>query len=136
MIARLKELGPNSIAYQVQLTLTFRRLKLMQKIEGISLLCIEFQRNSKSMCTSNKLVTDKSMIVWGESLTVTLTLYKDAAGRYLEEEGKIILLGYAKASHQEAKTLGSVQLRLNLLAPDLTTEKVAQEVVEKLEKVG
>jgi hypothetical protein len=125
MIARLKELGPNSIAYQVQLTLTFRRLKLMQKIEGISLLCIEFQRNSKSMCTSNKLVTDKSMIVWGESLTVTLTLYKDATGRYLEEEGKIILLGYAKASHQEAKTLGSVQLRLNLLAPDLTTEKVA-----------
>ena len=130
MIARLKELGPNSIAYQVQLTLTFRRLKLMQKIEGVSLLCIEFQRNSKSMCTSNKLVTDKSMMVWGESLTVTLTLYKDASGRYLEEEGKIILLGYAKASHQEAKTLGSVQLRLNLLAPDLTTEKVALRLAD------
>ena len=123
MIAKLRELGPSSIAFQVQLTLTFRRLKLMQDLNGISLLCIEFQRMKNSMRTSEKMVAEKSMLVWGESLTVTITLYKDSRGKYLEEEGKIVLLGLVKGKTWEP--MGSVILKLNLLAPDLPTEKVA-----------
>ena len=123
MIAKLRELGPSSIAFQVQLTLTFRRLKLMQDLNGISLLCIEFQRLKNSMRTSEKMVAEKSMLVWGESLTVTITLYKDSRGKYLEEEGKIVLLGFTKGKSWEP--MGSVILKLNLLAPDLPTEKVA-----------
>ena len=125
----LKELGTGARCFQVQLTLTFRRLKLLQRVQdqGITLLNIEFQRNTKSVCTANKLIPqDKSMIVWGESLTVTLTLYQDpSTGKYLQEECILLLKGYTKDKEWTPQTIGTVTLKLNLLAPDLATEKVA-----------
>lgn len=131
MLQKIKTLGDGAKCYQVQLTLTFRRLKLMQRFEGISLLCIEFQRNTKTMTTSNKLIGDKSMIVWGESLTVTIMLYKDSSGKYLEEEGLLLLKGYAKGKVWAPKTIGTVSLKLNLLAPELIDiEKVALRLAD------
>ena len=125
----LKELGTGARCFQVQLTLTFRRLKLLQRVQdqGITLLNIEFQRNTKSVCTANKLIPpDKSMIVWGESLTVTLTLYQDpSTGKYLQEECILLLKGYTKDKEWTPQIIGAVTLKLNLLAPDLATEKVA-----------
>lgn len=128
MFSTFKRLG--STACKVQFKIDLHELIIFESREDITLLCVEFERKTKSICSSTKLWTDQispSQFTLEEGLNLTVTLYKNATGSFLPKIGKIILRGHSKVTH-DAVTLGFVNLKLHSLATNFATQRLCMQL--------
>ena len=137
MFSKIKRLG--STPCQVQITIDIGELIILEKRNDISLLCIQFERNSISICSSSQLWSDctsPSRIKFHESLVLSTTLYRDTSGRFLEKSGNLVLTGYSTITSSSVK-LAFATLKLNLLAADYVPQRFTLQLVDgKGKKVG
>ena len=130
MFSKIKRLG--STPCQVQITIDIGELIILEKRNDISLLCIQFERNSISICSSSQLWSDctsPSRIKFHESLVLSTTLYRDTSGRFLEKSGNLVLTGYSTITSSSVK-LAFATLKLNLLAADYVPQRFTLQLVD------
>jgi chromosome segregation ATPase len=130
MIAKFKRLG--STACRIQITIDLQELDIAKQLDDINLVCIEFERKTKSICSQSKIWSGNKAarsIVFDEALTLLITLYKDSAGLFLEKNGNLVLKGYSEKTASSIK-LGSVPLKLSVLAADYSTQKLLLKLVD------
>lgn len=128
MFTTFKRLG--STACKVQFKIDLQELIIFESREDITLLCVELERKTKSICSSTKLWTDKispSQFTLEEDLSITVTLYKNSTGSFLPKVGKITLKGHSKVTHA-AVTLGFLHLKLHLLAANYSTQRLCMQL--------
>ena len=124
MFAKFKRF--RSTACKIQFTIDLHDLIILQNRDDITLVCIEFERNTKSVCSSSKLWANgpsPSTFNMGEDLCMTITLYKDSNGKFIPKAGKIVLKGHSTVT-QSAVILGLMDLKLHSLAADHSSQKL------------
>lgn len=130
MIAKFKRLG--STACRIQITIDLQELDIAKQLDDINLVCIEFERKTKSICSQSKILSGNKAprsIVFDEALTLLITLYKDSSGIFLEKNGNLVLKGYSEKTASSIK-LGSVALKLSVLAADYSAQKLLLKLVD------
>lgn len=124
MFNKFKRLG--TVACKVQITIDLNELTVLDRIDGITRLCIELERGKKSISSSSKIWsndTSPSIITFGEQLVLMVTLYRDSSGNFVEKKGKINLRGN-RDGDSSSFLLGFVDLKLNRLASNFETQHI------------
>jgi hypothetical protein len=123
MFSKLKRIGTKSC--KVQLNIDLKELDIFNERDDITLVCIELKRGSKSISSSSRLWSDRESLTikFDDQLALLMTLYKDSNGKYIEKRGNLVLNGHSKVTNSTT-VLGSVHLKLNLLASDFEAQKL------------
>lgn len=123
MFSKLKRIGTKSC--KVQLNIDLKELDIFNEREDITLVCIELKRGSKSISSSSKLWSQRESLTikFDDQIALLMTLYKDSIGKYIEKRGNLVLNGHSKVTNSSI-VLGSVDLKLNLLASDFEAQKL------------
>lgn len=124
-----KRIGAKSC--KVQLNIDLKELKFFNERDDITLVCIELKRGSKSISSSSKVCSERESLIvkFDDQLALFMTLYKDSNGKYIEKRGNLVLNGHSKITNSTI-VLGSVDLKLNLLASDFVAQKLDSVFVD------
>lgn len=130
MLAKFRRLSFVATPCKVEFTIDLKELTITDIRDEITLLCVELEKKTKSVSSSSKLWTDKtspSRFLFNETLTIVVTLYRDASGGYREKKAKVILRGHSKIL-KAAIPLASYSLKLHALAADFDSRALLIEL--------
>ena len=124
MLSKIKRLSSTSC--RIQISIDLQELHIVKKIEDVNLICIEFERKTKSISSQSKIWSGEkypNMVRFDESLTLLVTLYRDSSGIFLEKGGMLVLKGYSEKKSSSVQ-LGSASIKLSALAADYAPQKL------------
>ena len=124
MLSKLKRLSSTSC--RIQISIDLQELLIIKKIEDVNLICIEFERKTKSISSQSKIWSGEkypNMVQFDESLTLLVTLYRDSSGLFLEKSGLLVLKGYSEKKSSSVQ-LGHASIKLSALAADYAPQKL------------
>lgn len=128
--SKLKRIGSKALKVEMRLELrTFTTNDTFRN--DIAHVYFEFVRGSNSVVSSRKEwpETIEKIVEFNEVLKLTMTLYQNKEQTFLEKKGKLVMKGVSRVTHS-TEVLGSVELKLHVLAADFGTQRVQFEIVD------